>query len=71
MGTETSAHKPCDTEGELRGLREVHTSHGNAEGSTQAPTQQVWVSSTGRDRGIEAPAMIPGTSRGLAALQIC
>ena len=62
--------QPCDTESELRGLREVHTSHCHRR-ITQAPTYQVLGSSTGRDRGTEAPSMIPGTSRGLAALQLC
>ena len=63
--------QPCDTEGELRGLREAHTSRHDTEGSTQEPTWQVSASSAGQDRGTEAPATIPGTSRGLAALQLC
>ena len=85
-GAETSAHKPatqsgpqelrvkrtqpCDTESELRGPREAHTSRCRRR-ITQAPTYQVSGSSTGWDRGTEAPSMIPGTSRGLAALQLC
>jgi len=37
LGTETSAHKLCNTEGELRGLREDHTSLHNAKGARQDP----------------------------------
>ena len=44
---------------------------GHNKRSTQAPTYEAFISSAGRDRGTEAPAMIPGTSRGLAAVKIC
>ena len=52
MGTKTSAHKPCDTEVGLRGLREAHTSLYDAEGTRKDPHKplpsKLWPAVQGR-----------------------
>ena len=41
MGAKTRAHKPRDIEGELRGLREAHTSLCDAEGTRKDPYKPI------------------------------
>ena len=52
MGTETSAHKNRDTEVELRGLREAHTSLCDTEGTRKDPHKplpsKLWPAVQGR-----------------------
>ena len=72
---ETNAYKPRDTEGELRGQREAHTSLQYAEGTRKDPYRplpsKLWPEAQGMTVEQKHWPMIPGTKRGLAALQIC
>lgn len=55
QGTETSAHRPCNMVGELRGLREAHTSlHGTGGRTGELPLKplpsKLWLAVPGRTR---------------------
>ena len=71
LGAETSAHKPATQRMNLAGLREANISGGR---SRRIHTGTYLASFSQQRRagwGTEAQAMIPRTSRGLAALQLC
>ena len=72
-------HKPHDIQGELRGLKEGHTSLCNTEGRVREPRKdqhkpllsKLQPAVQGSTGGTAVPEKISGTSRGLVAVKIC